>query len=120
MNSLDAIVTEPYLGPPLKRSPDLNKARRIIREVTPLYQRFLRGASGILKPGGRLVTVSPYFDLGPGRPPVRLNMQGLAERSGLTLINPFEDTGLKHDLPLIDREERHRTIREISVMGTGH
>jgi tRNA G10 N-methylase Trm11 len=115
-NSLDAIVTEPYLGPPLKRSPDLNKARRIIREVTPLYQRFVRGASEILKPGGCLVTVSPYFDPAPGRPPVRLNMQGLAERSGLALINPLEGTGLRHDLPLIDREERHRTIREISVM----
>jgi tRNA G10 N-methylase Trm11 len=115
-NSIDAIVTEPYLGPPLKRQPDLNKARRIIREVFPLYQRFIRGASEILKPGGSLVVVSPYFDVGPGKPPVRINMLGLAERSGLTLINPFEGSGLKHDLPLLDREERHKTIREISVI----
>ena len=69
-----------------------------------------------LKPGGRLVTVSPYFDMGPGRPPVRLNMQGLAERSGLNLMNPFKGSGLKYSLPLTDSEERHRTIREISVM----
>jgi tRNA G10 N-methylase Trm11 len=115
-NSLDAIVTEPYLGPPLKRNPDLNRARRIIREVRPLYQRFLRGASDVIKLGGRLVVVSPYFDVGPGRPPVRLNMEGLARRSGFTLANPLEGSGLKHGLPLLDREERHRTIREISVM----
>lgn len=118
-NSLDAIVTEPYLGPPLKRSPDLNRARRIIREVRPLYQRFVRGASEVLRPGGRLVVVSPRFDVGPGRPPVSLNMGGLAGRSGLTLVNPFEGSGLMHGLPLVDREERHRTIREISIMEAG-
>ncbi len=118
-NSLDAIVTEPYLGPPLKRMPDLNRARRIIREVRPLYERFVRGVSEVLKPGGRLVVVSPCFDMGPGRSPIRLNMEGLAGRSGLTLLNPFEGSGLRHGLPLLDREERHRTIREISVMEAG-
>ena len=118
INSLDAIVTEPYLGKPLKRKPDLNKAKRVIREVTPLYQRFVKGASEVLKPGGRLVVVSPCFSVSPNKPPVRLNMRGLAERSGLTLINPFEGSGLDYTLPLTDHEERHRTIREISVMET--
>jgi tRNA G10 N-methylase Trm11 len=115
-NSLDAIVTEPYLGPPLKRKPDTNKARRIVREVTPVYQRFIRGASEVLKPGGRLVLVSPYFNPDPDKPPVRLNMLALAKRSGLTLVNPFDGSGLKHDLPLTDSEVYHKTIREISIM----
>ncbi len=115
-NSVDAIVTEPYLGQPLKRKPDLNKARRVVREVTPLYRRFIRGASDILKPGGRLVVVSPHFGPFPGKPPVRLNMQALAERCGLEMIDPFEGSGLSHGLPLTDSEERHRIIREISVM----
>lgn len=118
-NSLDAIVTEPYLGPPLKRAPDMNRAIRIIREVRPLYQRFVKGASEVIRPGGRLVVVSPRFDMGPGRPPVCLNMGALAMRSGLVLVNPFEGSGLRRGLPLVDSEERHRTIREISVMGAG-
>jgi tRNA G10 N-methylase Trm11 len=65
-NSIDAIVTEPYLGPMLKVKPDLNKARRVMREVRPIYERFLRGACEILKPSGRIVVVSPYFDIGAG------------------------------------------------------
>lgn len=115
-NSLDAIVTEPYLGQPLKMKPDLNKARRVVRDVRPLYERFVKGSSETLKKGGRLVVVSPYFDTGHGKPPVRLNTEQLARRHGLTMVNPFRGSGLNHELPLTDSEERHRTIREISVM----
>ncbi len=115
-NSLDAIATEPYLGPPLKRKPDLNKARRVIREVTPLYQRFISGASKVLKPGSCLVVVSPYFRPDPRKPPVRLNMKALAERSGMKLVDPLEGSGIHHDLPFLDKEDYHRTIREISVI----
>ena len=115
-NSLDAIVTEPDLGPPLKRMPDLNRARRIIRKLTPLYERFIRGSAGILRPGGRLVTISPTFDVGIRKRMVRLNMEALAKGTGLELINPLGGSGIDYDLPFIDREERHRTIREITVM----
>ena len=115
-NSLDAIVTEPYLGQPLKMKPDMNKARRVIRDVRPLYERFVKGSSQILKPGGRLVVVSPYFEVGTKNPPVRLNMEQLTQRHGLTLVDPFKGSGLGHSLPLTDSEERHRTIREITVL----
>jgi hypothetical protein len=32
------------------------------------------------------------------------------------MVNPFDGSGLDHGLPLMDREERHRTIREISIL----
>ncbi len=114
--SVDAMASEPYLGQPLKRAPDTNKARKIIREVRPIYERFVRGASCVLKHGGRLVIVSPCFEARKGSPLVRLNMRGLAERNGFELVNPFKGTGLEHGLPLTDSEQYHRTIREISIM----
>ena len=115
INSIDAIVTEPDLGPALKRKPDLNRARRITRKLTPLYERFLRGSKEILKSGGTIVVVSPRFELKSG-PPVRINMEALASRAGLEIVNPFKGSGLDHGLPLTDHEEYHKTIREITIL----
>ncbi len=113
-NIIDAIVTEPDLGPPLKVQPDRNRGLRIIRSLSPLYERFIRGASEIIKPSGSIVTVSPMFDT--GGQPLRLNIEAIASRNGLSVSDPFQGTGLKHGIPLVDRDEGQRTIREISIL----
>ncbi len=56
-NSIDAIVTEPYLGP----QRGLIEINKIIRELENLYSDSLREFHKILKPGGRIVMIWPVF-----------------------------------------------------------
>lgn len=61
-NSVDAIVTEPYLGPPLFKEPDENLIQRIIREVESLYLSAFQSFYKILKKDGKVVFVFPAFE----------------------------------------------------------
>lgn len=56
-NSVDAIITEPYLGPQRGRF-DVSKT---VNELERLYSKSLSEFKKILKPGGRIVMVWPSF-----------------------------------------------------------
>jgi tRNA G10 N-methylase Trm11 len=56
-DSVDAIITEPYLGPPRGKF-DMDK---IVKELEQLYSRSLTEFKKILKPDGRIVMVWPVF-----------------------------------------------------------
>lgn len=64
MQSVDAIVTEPYLGPPLHGRPNGKYIQRIHQEVSPLYLTAFTEFSKILKPKGTIVMIFPAFELG--------------------------------------------------------
>lgn len=59
--SIDAIVTEPFLGPPLHRMPTSIERDQLFDELTPSYAALLRVGQLLLKPGGRLVAVFPLI-----------------------------------------------------------
>lgn len=63
-HSIDAIVTEPYLGPPLYRRPDPQTARTILAEVETLLTEAFLQFSHVLKPDGIVVIIFPAFSLG--------------------------------------------------------
>jgi tRNA G10 N-methylase Trm11 len=56
-NSIDAIATEPYLGPQRGRI-EINK---VLKELNALYSATLAEFTKILKPGARLAMVWPVF-----------------------------------------------------------
>jgi tRNA G10 N-methylase Trm11 len=56
-SSVDAIVTEPYLGP----QRGLKNIPLVIAELEDLYTQALRQFDLILKPGGRVVMIWPVF-----------------------------------------------------------
>lgn len=56
-NSVDTIVSEPYLGP----QRGLNDLALVIDEIENLYQSSLNEFYQIIKPGGRIVMVWPVF-----------------------------------------------------------
>ena len=60
-NSINAIVTEPFLGPPLFREPDEFQSQKIIKELTPLYSDSFKVFDFILSPGGVTVFIFPFF-----------------------------------------------------------
>jgi len=61
-NTVDAIVTEPYLGPPLFRKPDEFVIKNILSEVSNLYFAAFLQFSKILKPGGTIIIIFPAFE----------------------------------------------------------
>jgi tRNA G10 N-methylase Trm11 len=113
--SFDLIVTEPNLGPALKLQPDRNRAERILRGLRPLYEKSLKEFSTILRPEGRACIVFPRFEFGSHFS--HLEAERLAGKAGLEPFNILKSHGLPGKFPYIDKEERHRTIREIWVFG---
>lgn len=62
--AVDGIVTEPYLGPPLRRTTHPGVIRQAVQETSILYGKLLTVAARLLKPGGALVMVVPMFRTG--------------------------------------------------------
>jgi len=113
-NSIDAIVTEPYMGPPMKRRPDRIRAMQILDDLKQLYEHSLREMLIVLKPGRRICMVSPAFII--KKKFYGLPMPDMAGRHGGRVINVLGNSGLNSRPPLRDFEERHNTIREINVI----
>lgn len=60
-HSIDAIVTEPYLGPPLKGNESPEKIQQISKELSGLYLDAFHEFKKIIKPDGRIVMLFPVF-----------------------------------------------------------
>lgn len=60
-HSIDAIITEPYLGPPLRGKETPEKIQKIIKELSNLYLTSFREFKKIIKPSGRVVILFPVF-----------------------------------------------------------
>jgi len=61
-NSIEAIVTEPYLGP-IKKSDIKNQISKIITELSNLYLVAFKEFEKILKINGRVVIIFPVFQI---------------------------------------------------------
>ena len=112
-NSIDAIATESDMGPPLKHRPNPAVAKKIVKSLAAMYTAFLCEGLRVLRPGCRMALVTPRFlgrkwDLG-------IDVPALAQRFGGRRLDPIPAL-VPHSLPLLDFTERHRTIREISVV----
>lgn len=62
VQSCDAIVTEPFLGPPLSGRPNDQISAKILNSLLPLYKEALRQFSLVLKKGGTVVMICPAFE----------------------------------------------------------
>ena len=58
---IDAIITEPYLGPPLRGGENAQTIAAIIAELTKLYREAFEQFQKVLRPAGRVVIALPYF-----------------------------------------------------------
>ncbi len=99
----DAIVSEPYLGRPLKRNPGRGEAIKLANELDSFYYPVFESISNVLKRNGRVVFVFPAFKLSSGG--VYRKDRGWLRRLG------FETTGR-----YLDFEPRHRLVRDIHVL----
>lgn len=120
---VDCIATEPDLGPALRQLPTSPYAERIIDNLRPLFEDFLRETNEVLKENGFLVLVTPYVKTRSGKP-VRMNIQEIATKAGLQPVKPYQTPFFAENKPVpplseafsfIDVDERHKIGREISI-----
>ncbi len=97
--SVSTIVCEPFLGPPLKGDESDQKIHFIYLELMGLYRRAFDAFSKILKPGGKVVFVFPFF----GAKHVNIlreledygfRAEGLLPGMAVTALNARSSTGL--------------------------
>lgn len=88
-DSFDAVATEPYLGPALKKRPKHESAKEILGNLRLLYQEALSEIWSVLKADKKAVIVSPIVSSSHGS--VTLNLNDLAARSGFRTVNCITD-----------------------------
>ena len=59
-NSIDTIVTEPYLGPIKIKN---FKVKQVVRELSQLYIQAFKDFKKVLKKNGKVVIIFPVFQL---------------------------------------------------------
>lgn len=63
-SKIDTIVTEPYLGKPMKGNEGEGTVRKIVAELEELYVKAFSEFHKVLKPGSRAVVVIPEWHIG--------------------------------------------------------
>ncbi|MFX0039746.1 MAG: TRM11 family SAM-dependent methyltransferase [Promethearchaeota archaeon] len=82
----DGVCTEPELGPFYTEKPYYSQARELIdKELTPLYDNFLREAYKILKPKARICFVSPIISTLDGNE-MQMNIEKIASKNKFRII----------------------------------
>ncbi|WP_457743102.1 TRM11 family SAM-dependent methyltransferase [Thermococcus sp.] len=99
----DAIVTEPYLGKPLRRNLSRGEAIKLANELDKLYFPVFESFSDVLKRNGKIVFVFPAYRLKDGG--IYRKERKWLEKLGFEVLGRY-----------LDYEERHRLIRDIHVI----
>jgi tRNA G10 N-methylase Trm11 len=123
--TVDCIVTEPDLGPPLRHLPTEAYAERITSRLKPLYASFLQGAYEALRPGGNLVFVTPHVKTRSGNF-ITLNLEEEVNTIGFRKTHPFENGTLTDGSSpfeelatassFVDIAKRHKIGRRINIL----
>jgi len=82
--SIDAIITEPYLGKPLSGRETESFLREQANELKILYTAVMQTMSKILKPNGSIVMVVPYFEM--RHKTISLDLTAAIKKAGLAAI----------------------------------
>jgi tRNA G10 N-methylase Trm11 len=124
IENIDCIVSEPDLGPALRQIPTTPYAKKIIDKLSPLFFEFVEEAYKVLKPGGKLVVVTPYI-VTRTKQIVKMPIGEKAESTNFVRVNPFSlevfDKNISNvetlmDLKsLVEVDSRHLIGREIHV-----
>lgn len=99
----DAIVTEPYMGKPLKHNPTREEAINMANELDRFYYQIFESFTKVLKRNARVVFVFPAYRLKDGR--IYRKDRRWLEKLGFEILGRYSDF-----------EKRHKVVREIHVL----
>jgi tRNA G10 N-methylase Trm11 len=106
---VDAIVSEPILMPRLSSAPTIEKARRLIKHASFIYSEALHEMSRVLRPGGRMVLVTPSLRTIDGKDGT-LSFDDLREVE----LRPFQMPGAPpYEYPLRVAHQSTRWVRRM-------
>ncbi len=111
--SIDRVVTEGDLGPPLRGSESQKQLDKNKELIETLWRETLRALHPMLSKGARLVVCWPSFKTSHGLS--RVNMNDDLSGLGYRLINPLDGWD-NTEAPLIYHREGQRVARRIVVM----
>jgi tRNA G10 N-methylase Trm11 len=104
--SIDAIVTEPYLGKPLRGRETKQELTNQTKELKDLYLRAFRQFYQILKPKGKIVFIIPRFKYADEW--ITIDCKNEIEKRGFKTLLFFENK-----MPLLYVRPNQRVAREI-------
>ncbi|HUH99670.1 MAG TPA: DNA methyltransferase [Nitrososphaerales archaeon] len=107
--TVDAIVSEPILLPTLSSPPSLEKARKLVKHASIIYSEALHEMSEVLRPGGKMVLVTPSLRTKEGKD-VALTFDDLAE-IGLRSLQP--PGAAPYEYPLVVAHQSTRWVRRM-------
>ncbi len=113
LKDVDAVATEPYLGPYLRKLPTFRQAEHTMEELTKDYQALLNQLAMVTK--GRIVLVVPYYTTNDGRE-VKMDFKTLVKKAKLSVVKPLKgfETPVRYVPP------NSRLGREIWVLERPH
>lgn len=124
VDMVDCVVSEPDLGPALREVPTTPYAQKILQKLEPLFWRYVEQAFRVLKEGGKLVLVTPYFKTRSGEE-VTMQITEHLEQVGFKTVFPFNYDMFAADLQvgklvgsatLVEMDEHHKVGREIRIL----
>ena len=89
--SVDAVATEPALGPSVTKRPSAEAAEAMVRKLDPLYEAAVGEIGRVLKPGRRAAVVLPLIRTASGE--TGPDMKRIAARAGLHFTKPIIEAG---------------------------
>ncbi len=112
--NIDGIVSEPYLGPPLRGNESVQQLQSIKRELEELYMRSFKTFAHILTPGARVVIILPVF--AKGGEYIYLDIANKLKSYGFVLQTGYKNiTDRQFRYPLMYYRPDAKVLREIMV-----
>ncbi len=107
INKIEAVVTEPYLGPFMRENYNKIMALKLKKELNELYKAFLFELSKIVL--GNVVFIAPVFKVGKSF--IKLDIEDILKE---TRFKVLKSKYVK--MPVVYRPDKTRLIREIWVL----
>lgn len=96
-DSIDAIVTEPTLGPVYKKVPEMAEIQYNFRNLEKLYLRFFQNAKNVLRKKARLVLAFPAYKINENKY-VFIPFIDKLEKIGYSVICPLDKMFTTEDI----------------------
>lgn len=83
---IDGAVTEPYLGPYIRKLPTIGQARHLVLELRELYYELIKEIHKVLKTNGRLVIIIPRIKTLEGKT-VFIDFENIVKEAGYEIAH---------------------------------
>lgn len=93
--SIEAVATEPYMGPFLRKLPTPEEARELVEELSRLYFMTLRQLSQVVRKHRKIAIIIPHFRMRGSSKKLYINIRAMVEDTGFEVVNTYPYSGQK-------------------------